>query len=338
MAYNVVVEASSLINPLAEAWRRAFEAVGAESTGALIGSEEAASSPAWLPVDEIGTAPHCIVSWWGLAAEEHSVLAERFPSARHVVIVDTYPNASRPLTEVREWLRAKRRGSRADLYICYSNEMVKMLDQRRLVGPAKALPLLQPFDITMHRDSTSPDILSIIFTGRSDLLFSATQKMAKDALGPLLCAYQSRGFEITVADPGNVNRDVLIEKGFRLYPRMTNSEVLDGCLASEIAAHSFQLCTYAVTNSTIGRRVNNGLSSRFALGVTANTPVIVSPAAGSSARFVRENKIGLVDDDPMAVARAASQLDQMRANWRDRHAAWSTQGQSAMLRHIMGLR
>lgn len=337
---TVLLEASSLANPLAEAWRSAFETAGVATIGVLTKGRIDSPIRGWTSLDAVeGWEPETVVSWWGLSMGRDSRLSRMFPQARHAVIVDTFPNASRGLTELREWLRNLRPPRRPDVLVTYSDEMTANLRRRRLLDQrTTVVSLLQPYPLSMHRDTRlgtgSP---SVIFTGRADLLMSDNPRMAKDRLGPLLSAFRETGLRVVVCQPDDeVLADYLANLGFEFYPRLTNEQVLVGALAEEIAGHSLHYCGYHVANRTIRRRVAQGLSSRFSLGVTANTPILVPMEAVSSRRFLLEHGIGSGVSGPMDVEAVLARGHDMREAWRQRHEQWSAEGKAAVLHAILG--
>ena len=57
--------------------------------------------------DFFGGKPDVIIYWWGLHSLLRSDVYEAWRGARLALIVDTFPNASRKLTEFREIFHAK---------------------------------------------------------------------------------------------------------------------------------------------------------------------------------------------------------------------------------------
>jgi hypothetical protein len=341
---RLALEVTSLTNPLAEGWRRTFEIAGYDVHGVVLGDLEDPDQlpPGWTHVSRVGRASFDVVaSWWGLASARHSILA-RNSRARHVVIVDTYPNASRLLSELREyWAFQRDVRSHPDVLLCYSDEMARAL-RRRLIGWSRAhiASMLQPFPLAMHRDRTRPAKRDdgVIFTGRSDLLLARDTSMAKDALGDLLQSIVGLGIPVTVQEPADIDLRLKLKTlGFSFYERLTNDEILDGTLGSIINQHGAQLCLYNNANSTISRRMRNGLSSRFAVGVTANTPALVPAVATSSARWVEQHGVGA----PIDTAREVADYVGLESHapfdrWRTEHADWSSEGQVGHLRRSIG--
>lgn len=339
---TVYVEAFSLNNPLAEAWRIAFASVADVAIGVNVGQPRDRLPEGWINKEDLGSgypSPDSIVTWWGLDSIRKSCLTTFYPKARRVLVVDTYPNASNSLTEGREALRAVRSPRKPDVAVTYSDEMSTVIKQRRLLPPGtEFISLLQPFPISAHKDSLDdPREDSLIFTGRSDLLFERTGRMKKDALGRQLLAFQALGLHVTVASPGVKELEAkLQEYGIETYPRLTNEEVLRGDLASIISKHEFHYCGYHVTNPTLARRIKLGLSSRFALGLTASTPIVCQQSASSAMDLLLKQGIGgslslLTDKNRGSIG------SEYRSNWRRKHQGWAIEGQRSKLAEIVGL-
>ena len=68
--------------------------------------------------------------------------------------------------------------------ITTSAQMSRMLRHRRIASPGPLLALDQPLPAAIHAVSKVEHRFtgSIVFTGRSDFLFSPDSRMAKDAL------------------------------------------------------------------------------------------------------------------------------------------------------------
>lgn len=338
---KVSLEVTSLVNPLAEAWRQALVIAGYDVAGVVRGRVSEELPIGWVRSHDAPTNPDILVSWWGLGSLPASPTPSEGRPDRWVLIVDTYPNASRMSTEVREALRYHIGGRHPDSFICYSPQMVQMLRTRRIIrSDATAHVLVQPFPIRMHRDVAheppAAQTNTAIFTGRSDHLFSAGRSMGKDALGSWLTSLIEGGLRVTVQDPvEEALRQQLSSRGFRFYQRLTNNEVLRGVLGDIVCQHDVQLAHYRIVNSTIRRRVATGLSSRFALGLTANTPIAVPSAAVGPRRFLEGWGIGGVADDAASLQRLVAKAPTYRAAWRSNHHSWSAEGQAEQLRRAL---
>lgn len=338
----ILVEANSLENPLAEAWVRALRAAGLDAEGYC---PDASVESGWftdlnaLP-DDVST----VVFWWGIGAGRHAQLPVRFPAARFVLIVDTFPDASRLLTSAREQVFAKLYRREPDAIVTYSNFMTRDLQSRGIFRRTQDwYGLMQPFPLSMHSPGRSDHQVtggppSIIFTGRSDLLFGTATNMRKDALGPLFCRMMQEGLKIRVARPANAEAASSLERaGFLLYERLSPAQVANGSLARLVDRHDFQYCGYNLANRVIKRRVQNGLSSRFALGVTSMTPVIIEPEALSGRRWLEESDLPhVVRADGLAKDLKTFDNQRARIRWQEAHERWSAEGQRKELFRIFG--
>lgn len=337
MSQRVVLEASSLVNPLADAWREALDLAGLNVQPVLVGGgdlHEHDRVRGWARPSELepDLDVQAVVCWWGLASLSHSETLLRYPHARSVVIVDTFPNASRLSTEVREVVRSFRQ--QADLYIGYTPLMLRRMRQLRLIrGSSEFVAMVQPFPLRMHRSVPEPTKAGIIFTGRSDHLFTTGTAMKKDALGPYLEAIRAEGVPVTLQEPQDAEyKRFLSKKGFTFYPYLTNADILDGALANIITQYEGQLAAYRVSNGTVRRRVQNGLSSRFALGLTANSPMLVQGEATDAAAMVRTLGVGASVEAPHAVPALLQHGARYRDSWLQRHDDWSAEAQGTALR------
>jgi hypothetical protein len=161
--------------------------------------------------------------------------------------------------------------------------------------------------------------------------------MAKDALGPWLQQLSRSGVDVTVQEPDlELGRAAVRDAGFRTYSRLTDEEVLNGDLARIVTRHDLQISMYSIANSTVSRRVKNGLSSRFSLGTTAPTPHVLSPEARSADAWLRPGRGGMVVSRPEQVADGLAALSGYRQYWHEHHASWSAEGKAEELREIAG--
>jgi hypothetical protein len=352
VAPKIIVETNCLVNPLADAWVRAFKAAGLSVVGLMRSRDPVPSALAenWVagmetPRAEIearlGGRPEARFAWWGLGfAAGHSIEAT-YPRIRSVLCVDTYPNASRPSSEVREWLLASCETRRWARYVCYTDEMAEMIG-RRLPGHIKSRTavILQPFAMETHAtvDRYQPNKFahSVIFTGRSDFLFSSDRRMAKDALGKALKDYLSNGFTVTVQRPSEPNAErALSALGFMMYEPFNHAQMLDGTFSNFISEYGCQLALYNECNTTVRRRVRNGLSSRFALGLTSPSPLVISRGAVGPQRILESRGVGMAVTGPSELKERWPELQEMRQQWHATHGEWSAEGQTELLHRIV---
>ncbi|WP_155832150.1 hypothetical protein [Gordonia alkanivorans] len=342
----MLVIAGSTRNPLAEAWRMSFEVAGYKAIGICSGDLGPDLNEDWTTWERLSDLVSldsvcCLVYWWGTEFFSRQLIPPRFSEARKVLIVDTFPNASILATEVREvkYLLASKR--RADCLVTYSDEMATSIRRFPSWGNSpEVVSLMQPYPLSCHSADGSSNLIqnprSVVFTGRSDLLFSDDFRMRKDRLGPFLIELMALGFGVTVGETEDSDTNSLLrDYGFRLYDRLTNSEVLSGRLCKIIEESAIHLTSYNLCNSTIRRRVNNGLSSRFSLGVCARTCQAVPKEAKGASKFVLDHGIGFSFDSPDNFVRDVDFLEGCRRNWSISHKSWSAEGSINDLRRIV---
>jgi hypothetical protein len=352
VAPRVIVETDNVINPLADAWVRAFKASGLSVVGLMRSHDPvpAALAENWVAGVEVphaeiesrlGGRPDVRFAWWGLGfAAGHSINAT-YPEIRSILCVDTYPNASRPSSELREWLLASRDTRRWTRYVCYTDEMAQMID-RRLPGrgKSKTIVIVQPFETQTHatvdRYESNGLVQSAIFTGRSDCLYTSGRRMQKDALGKILQDYLSNGFSVTVQRPSEPNAErALRTVGFKMYEPFNHSQMLDGTFSNFISGYGCQLALYNEWNTTVRRRVRNGLSSRFALGLTSPSPLVISQGAIGPRRILESRGVGMAVTGPLELKERWPELQNMRQQWRTTHGEWTAEGQTKLLHRIV---
>ncbi|KIQ11768.1 hypothetical protein RU01_18350 [Rhodococcus sp. MEB064] len=347
-----MLEAESLRNPLAEAWRSALEIAGfnvvavcerADETW-LRGSGEVRSN--WVTRQQASaiTASQqvdTVLVWWGIETAARSWALREYRHARRILIVDTFPNASGILGALRETASSLRARHFLDASLTYSDAMTKDVRRLSFLGKLESHALVQPFPSSIHSANFKPvssRTCDFIFTGRSDLMFSDDKKMVKDRVGPTLQRLLQLGHQVTVGETGDNHYDFeLRNRGFSLYQRLSNGELLRGGLTDIIAAHKVHINLYNTPTRLLKRRVRNGMSSRFALGVCAAAPQAVMTGAYDSVRWIRTRGIGFdfSNADDLAGKFGALDLQQMVDEWRLRHEAWTAEGQSENLRRIV---
>ncbi len=319
-----------LINPLAEIWPEVLVAAGHQvahvdfeevgERGEVAGILHAPPGPlgpaeGLAAEEQLGGAPEVVFTWWGTGAVAYADWArDRWRSARTVLCVDTFPNASVIATEIREVVRLRRSSPGIHGLVYFSEEMRDLHLQRApgLRDRPNAV-ICQPLPQRMFArdvEALDPELRlepvgrpQVIFTGRPDHLFSRGRRMAKDAVGPVLEAIESGGADVWV--PSFRSHP----DGWRHYPRFTNAQVLDGTFATFVAQFDAQLALYQSANSTVVRRLRCGLSSRFGLAFASPTTVVVPDVSGFARRMVETLDLGFALGDPRALA---SELDPAR--------------------------
>lgn len=241
--------------------------------------------------EAIGGDPNIIFGWWGsriipMLRKVKSI----FPGSKVVLCVDTLPDARGIAGEVREYLRLAASAALIDGVVHYSNNMKRNFCRALPMYKRKAhLCVIEPFPVStfaramsnakpqLQRLDTLPHV---IFTGRGDLLWSTTANMRKDAVGPMLEQLSSYGVHVFVPHDADTRNLPLMHR----YPYFSNQSLLEGEFSVYLSDFDAHLVFYNEFNSTIRRRVSNGLSTRFALAITASSPIVVS----SSSTFVKE--------------------------------------------------
>lgn len=285
--------------------------------------------------------PDVVFVWWGLGmvSAELGYLQETFSDVPLVLCVDTYPNASVLATEIREWARFRPRRRDVAGFVTTGAAMTEMLRHRRLIGGQPTLELTQPLPLGAHA-STEPgapvDAHTMLFSGRSDYLYSRDRRMAKDALGKTLERFMRAGMQVTVQEPlDGPSRSFLEERGYAFYPRFSNDAMVDGQFSDFTAGFECQLVSYEIPSGVIRRRVDNGLSTRWAFGLASPAP-LVAPEASSMARaFLATHPVGVAADDPDRVmSELGRRAGAMRTYWHQNHQTWSAEGLSASVREF----
>lgn len=362
---RMAIFCSSLKNPFIEAWVKTWEAAGAVvAVLANVSASESLDTPDYLrervvhfdAADSgstrqwkmqleaiLGGSPTALFYWWGLASLAEKAPIKAWPSAKIVLCVDTYPNASRMLTELREVALSALSIGIVDAFVVASEEMAELLTRRFPWIRGKVMrSVVSPFPLASHASAGASnkkhsEKLRLCFTGRSDYLHSGSIKMAKDDLGLLLDKFISAGIDVFVQAPSDDDhRRRLTSLGYSFYRDVPRNDLLNGKFADMISQFDGHLVYYEIANSTIARRVSTGLSTRFATGVCSSTPMIVPPDATFAVNFLSKNPIGFASSDPYAVSRTLMERgDEMRAHWAANHRTWAGESNAEGLRQLL---
>lgn len=293
--------------------------------------------------------PDLLFGWWGNGIlEPLRLVKEVFPKSKVVHVVDTFPNASVWFTELREILQY-RAATWIDGYIYYSHSMAEMFCAR--VAHARNKPylaMIEPFLEMSYGNPLMSDIPvlkrlderpHVIFTGRSDLLWTRDVRMRKDAVGPFLKRLARRGIHVFV----QTGSDLRGIPNLHCYPRFSNKELFDGRFASFVSQFDAHLVFYNEWNATIRRRVSTGLSTRLAFAMTATAPVACSSRSSFILEYWDDRPFGLMFDNPDDLAeRLFDQrlIKRLRANMRERNKGFSFESLSdrisTFLRQVVG--
>lgn len=269
--------------------------------------------------------PDCLFGWYGsqtlnLLSRTH----QRFPQARVVLCIDALPNAAILATEIRELIRFGRSDAWIDGYVHYSETMRRSFE--RFVPGARRKPsvsLVEPFLLNAFVTQSTTEVHDrlirhderphVIFTGRSDHLWSRGWRMRKDALGPFFNSLADRGVHVYLSQGADTRgHDRLHE-----YPPFTNWDVFAGKMGKYINDFDAHVVLYNEFNGTIRRRSANGLATRFALAVTSTCPIAVTSTSTFTHEYWEDHPDGfhfssvdelvekLSDDGLLAAARAS---------------------------------
>ncbi len=281
--------------------------------------------------DLLGGPPEMLFYWWGLDSlrQREPIETWRVPV---VLCVDTYPNASIAASEFREYLRGFALVGGIDGLVVPSDEMRSMLVRRYpMLRPVPSVVVVSPYGQAAHFAANpafgSSERVRLKFLGRSDYFYSDSTRMGKDDLGPWLSGFLERGVEVHVQAPSQqAQRQILSERGYIFYQPLERKTLMDGRFAAALEPFHGNLVYYSVRNSTIARRVANGLSTRFANAVCAPTPLVVPPEATFASRFLDEMGTGIAKrDHDTIIEKLLSDGDDMRRAWHDRHASWAAE-------------
>ncbi|MGK7922756.1 MAG: hypothetical protein AB4080_22410 [Trichodesmium sp.] len=244
-------------------------------------------------LNALGGKPEVLFGWWGSPIlEPLKEIHQCFPEAKTVVCVDTLPNASNLLTEIREITRFWQANSFINGYIFYSQKMAELFWKRTPAAKKKPyLNLIEPFlknafakdeeeNINIPKLERFDNSPHIIFTGRADKLWSQDFRSKKDAVGLFLGQIAERGVHVFILEVG----DTKGIPNLHLYPEFSNAELFTGKFAQYISQFDAQLVIYNESNGTFRRRTATGLSTRLAFAMTATSPVVVT----TNSKFVEE--------------------------------------------------
>lgn len=358
---RVLILCTSARNPFLEAWVACIRATGV-SVAVLVDARRTREmkvpdvlvhdtvlltherSDAWERevVELLGGTPQVIFDWWGMAALAEPLVGRAWPAARHVLCVDTFPNASRWRAAARDVVQANVLLGRASGLV-FASRAMEVAVARATAGRSRALPsavVYSPFPLSSHRapfaEPRGEGPLRLCFTGRSDHLFSSDPRMSKDAVGTQLQRFIELGGEVHVQRPGRAADDrALLDRGFNFYPEVPRDEILTGGFAEAMGAFDGHLVIYAQPNRTATRRVQSSLSTRFATAVCASAPIVAPVASAFVEELFGRWRIGFRSDDAeetMDVLRAEGRS--MRSNWAANHHQWAGEAFAEDLREL----
>ncbi|MDR7112928.1 hypothetical protein J2X03_002825 [Microbacterium trichothecenolyticum] len=283
--------------------------------------------------------PSAIFHWWGLQSVSERSAIQMWAGTPEYLCVDTFPNASRPLTELRERFSHMRRLSRLQGIVTASPEMSSSVREAiPALRSTPAIDVLSPFPLRSHASAESVHDFQrrrVCFTGRSDFLYRATAKMGKDDLGVLITELVATGFEVDVQEPRDAAiRKRLLSLGVGFYPRVSRAALMDGTFASLIASYEANLCAYNVVNGTIARRVSAGLSTRFASALGAPSLVVVNDEATFARNLFNLHPIGTHFADYLR-GNSDDSIKQGREYWQANHETWTGESEARRLARFL---
>ncbi len=272
---RVLFVVPNLRNPMAQVWLRGLNEAGLTVTPFVLND---ADNPS---VSDLSDAVDLVLYWWGIGAYVKLPLAIRQIAKRTptLLCIDTYPNAAFSVTARRERRWAAAACPRPSGLISYSDAMTRAIraeipEWSNLPTLGLPMPLLDQMlcgceGCVGEGADEIPPSGALLFQGRSDHLFSRDPRMAKDALGRQFRRIRREQIFVTLPQAFGASE-------FDTYASFSEEEMLDGTFATFGSRFAGHLAIYNEFNSTIRRRVSNGLSTRFAFALTSCSPILVS--------------------------------------------------------------
>lgn len=292
--------------------------------------------------DICGGVPDIVIGWWGSAIlGELESYHRAFPEVACLLIIDTLPNAAHLLSEARETLNYNR-STWVDGFISYSDKMTSLLRAR--VPHSRNKPffsLIEPFPQISYSNGGDVGIRlekdhrpALIFTGRADLLFKQETKFRKDAVGEHLISIVRQGARVFVHEKSGIDSTT----GLETYPEFSNADLMNGVFANFISQFDGHLTIYNESNGTIRRRVRTGLSTRLALAMTADAPVVASSESAFLLPLWGERPFGFTYRTPQDLVAQLSNREKMavlRENMRQRKQEFSMEQQQLNIQNFL---
>lgn len=291
-------------------------------------------------LESIGS-PDVVFGWWGSKVlGPMQAIQAVFPESRSIHCLDTLPDASILLTELREFARLLLRRKMADGFIYYSEAMKDRFERMfRSVRNSPSAVMVEPFLLrsygmeTEHLPRSDCSQPRVIFSGRGDHLWTENFRMKKDALGPQLTELADLGVDVYVPD----NADTRGHPNVFNYPRFSEADLIGGTFSTFVSTFDAHLAIYNEHNSTIRRRVAVGLSTRLAFGLTATAPLAVTTTSTFVEDLQREAPFAMrFKDIPDLRDQLGSEnlLEELRRNLVRRRRDFSFENQSETIKRL----
>jgi hypothetical protein len=290
-------------------------------------------------------APDLIITWWGLSVYAAiKNIAVNFPELPVVCCVSSYPNSWHWLLEKLEMIFWRDLASSVKGFIHYSSLMqekfiIDIPESRHLHHISMIEPICKKSFVSelLPNKNPIPEIPRsdenprIVFTGRSDLLFSKRFSEKKDALGAFIQKLASNKIHIFIQETSeNIESKYIhfLKKGL---------SVEDGTLGRYLSQFDAHLVMYNEFNSTIKKRVSLGLGTRFAYALTFPCPIIVTETTQFAIDLFRKKKLGFVyhENDFLEHLRDKEQLQDIKSNFKDNAQIFSYEAMSDELNQFL---
>lgn len=296
--------------------------------------------------EKLNGIPDVIIYWWGLLSLLRLGPRKAWPKSSLSLVVDTFPNASMKFTLYLEVFKSFLFLNSVDLFIVTSEEMkFDMISTLGKIIKNKDFFILRtPFTLKSHSNKSVADAQSsegnqsLVYLGRSDFLFSDNLRMRKDDTSRILVNFMEAGANIYLRESGNQYIDqILMENGFHVYKNHSRESMTNGSFSEFIDGFAGQIPIYNTHNSTIRRRVSNGLSTRFAQGVCSSTPMLLNKEAKFSKEFVEDYQIGLYIEGDISnlLFTFFQQNSRFRLNWYQKHHLWASEHYVDEFKHAL---
>ncbi len=290
--------------------------------------------------------PDLLFFWEGAPTlKPLQVVKSRFPDAKAIVLIDTYPNAPHFLTELIHVLRYSFSNRLVNGYVFYSEAMHQLFCQQVFLAKRKPyLALVEPFpesafdlggtelpqELKLERTDSQP---YVVFTGNAGSLWSANYKQARDAVGKCLSGLADRGIHVFVNNNANLKNIANLHH----YPAFSNADLLEGRFAGYISQFDAHLIFYNELNSTIRRRVASGLSTRLAFALTSTCPIVVSQTSQFIYEYWAEKPFGFMFSDVDDLTHSLHNLQKLsilQSNMKKVHRSFSFEAQTDRIHQL----
>jgi hypothetical protein len=194
-----------------------------------------------------------------------------------------------------------------------------------------------PFVLASHANKLSylsEKTPRFVFTGRSDFIGASNKRMQKDNLFQILTDFRDAGARIFVQEPIEIpQKEFLKQHGFEFYPIFDREDMTNGVFANYVGDFQGQIVAYNLVNQTLKRRVSNGLSTRYALGLCSPAPMVIQTESLFAVDKVEGRGIGVAFSSisKSLVSEINEQNYEFRQNWWMKHKEWAGEENSQLL-------